>query len=89
MKMNKLNEYDNMKKFFLNNEIVNDISQYVENDVENVENINDNKKNENDIVNNEKKKKKKKKNNNDKKMNRLVDNSNHINNQIFNDIIEL
>ena len=85
MKMNKLSKYDDMKKFFLNNEIVDNISQYAENNVKNVNN--NNKKNEGDIINDEKKKEKRK-NNNNEKMSHLVDNLNHINNQIFNDIVE-
>ena len=78
-KLNKLNKYDDMKKLFLNNEIVDNISQYVENDVKNIKNINNNKKNENDIIDN-KKKKKKRKNNDNEKINRLADDPNRINN---------
>ena len=83
-----MNKYNNIKKFFLNSEIIDNISQHVENNVKNIKNVNNNdKKNENNIINNKKKKKKKK--NNDKKINHFINNSNRINNQIFNDIVKL
>ena len=84
MKINKLNKYDNMKKFSSNSETVDNIPQYAENDVENV---NNNEKNKNNIVDNEEKKKERE-NNDDEEINRLADNSNRINNQIFNDVVE-
>ena len=83
-----MNKYNNIKKFFPDNEIVDNISQYVENDVENIENIDNDKKNKNNIIDDEKKKEERK-NNDDEKINRFVDNSNYINNQIFNDVVKL
>ena len=89
--MNKLSEYNDMKKLFSNNKIVNNISQYAENNVKNIKNIKNNKnnqKNKNNIINN-KREKKKRKNNDNEKINRLADNLNRINNQTFNDVIKL
>ena len=86
--MNELNEYDDIKKLFSNSETIDNISQYAENDVENIKNVENNEENENDIVNNEKKKRERE-NNNDEKINRFADNPNHMSNQIFNDVVEL